>query len=79
MAHRDLGVHLLDLAEDVEVGREPRDRAVEEHHVLHEQHELLRRAGAVPEQLLREVLQLVHELVGRERRGVDRAVETEVA
>ena len=57
VAQRDLGVHRLHLFEDVEVGCEARDRTVEEHHVLHEQHELLRRARAVLEQLLRELLQ----------------------
>jgi hypothetical protein len=56
VALRDLDVHLLDLAEDVEIGREPRDGTVEEHHVLHEEHELLRCTGAVRQQLLRELL-----------------------
>ena len=75
----EVGVDVRDLAEDVEVGRERRGRAVEEHHVLHEEHELLRRAGAVPEELLREVAQLADQLVGRHRgRVLDRLVEPEV-
>ena len=42
--------------EEVEVGGERRGRGVEEHEVLHEQHQVLGRARAVPEQLLHEVL-----------------------
>ena len=79
VAHRDLGVHLLHFLEDVEVGCEARDRTVEEHHVLHEEHELLRRARTVLEQLLRELLQPADELVGRQRGRVDGLVEIEVA
>ena len=69
--------HLL---EHVEVGSEDRGRAVEEHRVLHEQHELLRHPRAVAEQLLRDLAHLGHERVGRHLGGVlHRTVEVEVA
>src|SRR5581483_6060790 len=57
--HGDLG----DLREDVEIRSEGRDGAVEEHHVLDEEHELLRHAGADAEQRLDRALDLAHELV----------------
>ena len=65
---RDVG----DLGEQVEVGGEAGDGAVEEHQVLHVEHELLRHAGAVAEQRLDDPLHLVHQLVGGERGRVDR-------
>ena len=71
--------HVADLAEDVEVGGEGGDGAVEEHQVLDEEHELLRHAGADAEQRLDRLLDLVDELVGVHRGGVDhRLVEPEV-
>ena len=70
-----------DLGEEVEVGGERGDGAVEEHHVLHEEHELLRHPGAVAEQLLRRsrwispISSSADSCVG----SIDRAVEAEVA
>ena len=71
--------HLADLADDVEVGGQGGDGAVEEHQVLDEEHQLLGHLGADAEQGLGGLLDLVHQLVGRERGGVDdRAIEPEV-
>jgi hypothetical protein len=61
----EVGVDLRHLTEDVQVGSERGGRPVEEHHVLHEEHELLRRPRAVAQQLLRELAQLVRQRVGR--------------
>ena len=69
-----------DLGEDVEVGGERRDRAVQEHHVLDVQHQLLRHARAVPEQRLDDPLHLLEDLLAGERGRIDqRLVEPEVA
>ena len=74
--HRDVG----DLAEDVEVGGEAGDGAVEEHEVLDVQHQLLGHPRAVAEQALDDALDLLDELVAGQRRRVDgRLVEAEVA
>ena len=54
---------LGDLVEQVEVGRQRGDGAVEEHHVLDEQHQLLGHAGAEAEQRLDDLLQLAHQLL----------------
>ena len=66
--HRDVG----DLGEDVEVGRQAGDRAVEEHHVLDVQHQLLGHPGAVAEQCLDDPLHLLDQLVAGQRGRVDR-------
>ncbi len=72
--------HLDDLADDVHVGSHHGQRAVEEEHVLHVQHELLGHARAVAEEPLGEVADLGGELLGGEGGGVDgRAVEPEVS
>jgi hypothetical protein len=60
--HRDVG----DLGEEVEVGGQGGDGAVEEHHVLHEEHQLLGHPGAVAEQRLDHPLDLGDQLVGRQ-------------
>ena len=52
--HRDVG----DLGEDVEVGRQPGDRPVEEHQVLDVEHQLLGHPRAVAEQRLDDALHL---------------------
>ena len=67
-------------AEDVEVGGEAGDRAVEEHEVLDVQHQLLGHPRPVAEQALDDALDLLDELVAGQRRRVDRRlVEPEVA
>src|SRR5262245_29657578 len=51
------------LVEQVDVGSEPRRRAVEEDHVLHVEHQVLRELGALLEEPLQQVLDLVHQLL----------------
>ena len=62
----------LDFGEEVEVGGQGGDGAVEEHHVLHEQHQLLGHAGAEPEEGLDGALHLGRQLVGRQGDRVER-------
>ena len=52
-------------------GAKRRERRVEEQHVLDEQHQFLRQAGAVAEQLLDDVAHLLEQLLGRDRERVD--------
>ena len=71
---------LRDLGDQVEVGRQSGDGAVEEHHVLDVQHQLLGHPGAVAEQRLDDPLHLVDELLAGQRGRVDRRlVEAQVA
>ena len=58
----------LDLAEEVEVGSQRGDGAVEKDEVLDEQHELFGHAGSESEQCLDRSLQLADQLVGGQRR-----------
>jgi ABC-2 type transport system permease protein len=57
--HGELG----ELRQQIEVGGEACDRAVQEHQVLHVQHEDLREAGAVAEQRLGGPLDLADQLI----------------
>ena len=75
----EVGRHLGDLGEQVDVRRQGGDGAVEEQHVLDEQHQLFGHAGAVGEQGLGELADLGHELLGTDPGRVDRrAVEVEI-
>ena len=76
---REVHVDRHHLLEHVEIRGEDRGRTVQEHHVAHEEHELLRCTRPIAEELLRDLAHLAHQLVGRHLRGVlHRTVEVEV-
>ena len=65
--HRNVG----DLGQQIEVGCETGDRAVEEHHVLDVEHQFLGHARAVAEHRLHDTLHFLHQLFARQGGGVD--------
>ena len=76
---REVRVDVHHLLEHVEIGSEDRGRAVQEHHVLHEQHQLFGHPRAVGEQLLGDVAHLGHQVLGRHLgRVLHRRVEPEI-
>jgi hypothetical protein len=77
VTHDALGVMLCEVAvdarhllEEVHVGREARGGAVEEDHVLHVEHQVLRQLGSLLEKTFQEILDLVHQLVAGHPGGI---------
>ena len=79
MGLREVQRDVLHFGQQVEIGGQRGDRAVEEDHVLHEEQQFLRDLRAVAHQRLRDPLQLGDELIAGELGRVERRlVEPEV-
>ena len=72
MVLREVGGDGGDFAEEIEVGGERTDSRIDKHEVLDEQHQLFREGRTVAEEKLHKLLELFDELVGCERRWIDR-------